>query len=167
LPLADGSIDAAVMALVIGFVPDPAKAVAELARAVRPGALVAAYFWDMTDDGTPLAPIDRELRALDMPAMRAPHPEASPVEALRALWRGAGLDAIETRQIPVERIFADFEEFWTASVKGTLLKHQLAAAAPEIVAQLKTNVHKNLPGDAAGRIALTARTNAVKGLVRK
>ena len=33
LPTADNSVDAAVMALVIAFVPDPAKGVAEMARA--------------------------------------------------------------------------------------------------------------------------------------
>ena len=40
LPIADNGFDAA-MALVITFVPDPAKAVAEMARVVRPGGIVA------------------------------------------------------------------------------------------------------------------------------
>jgi ubiquinone/menaquinone biosynthesis C-methylase UbiE len=35
------------MALVIFFVPDPAEGVAEMARVVRPGGIVAAYAWDM------------------------------------------------------------------------------------------------------------------------
>ena len=41
LPLADDSADVAVMALVISFMSDPAKAIAEMARAVRPGGWVA------------------------------------------------------------------------------------------------------------------------------
>jgi len=41
LPFAENSLDAAAMALVIVFVPDPAKAVAEMARVVRPGGIVA------------------------------------------------------------------------------------------------------------------------------
>src|SRR5215213_5001336 len=36
LPFADGTFDAAVMALVVFFIPDPAKGVAEMARVVRP-----------------------------------------------------------------------------------------------------------------------------------
>ena len=46
------------MALVITFVPDPAKAVAEMARVVRPGGVVATYMWDMLNGGVPLAPIE-------------------------------------------------------------------------------------------------------------
>src|SRR4051812_44434655 len=37
LPFAEDSFDAAAMALVIFFVPEPPKAVAEMARVVRPG----------------------------------------------------------------------------------------------------------------------------------
>ena len=63
LPFASGRFDAAVMALVISFVPDPAKGVAEMVRVVRPGGMVAAYVWDMLGGGYPLDPIHVELRA--------------------------------------------------------------------------------------------------------
>jgi ubiquinone/menaquinone biosynthesis C-methylase UbiE len=43
LPFADDRFDVAVMALVIFFVSDPAKGVAEMARMIRPGGEVAAY----------------------------------------------------------------------------------------------------------------------------
>ena len=42
LPFEGGRFDAAVMALVIFFVPDPAKGVAEMTRVVCPGGTVAA-----------------------------------------------------------------------------------------------------------------------------
>jgi ubiquinone/menaquinone biosynthesis C-methylase UbiE len=47
IPFADNSFDAAVMPLVISFVPDPVKAVAEMKRMVRPGGTVGAYMWDV------------------------------------------------------------------------------------------------------------------------
>ena len=47
LPFDDDSFDAATMALVMAFLPDAAKAVAELARVVRPGGWVATYMWDI------------------------------------------------------------------------------------------------------------------------
>jgi ubiquinone/menaquinone biosynthesis C-methylase UbiE len=42
LPFAPQSFDAATMALVIFFVPDPAKGVAEMARVIAPGGIVAS-----------------------------------------------------------------------------------------------------------------------------
>ena len=47
LPFPADRFDAAVMALVLVFVPDPAKGVAEMVRVVSPGGIVAAYMWDM------------------------------------------------------------------------------------------------------------------------
>ena len=47
------------MALVISFVPDAAKAAAEMARVVRPGGWVATYMWDIPGGGTPIAPMNR------------------------------------------------------------------------------------------------------------
>src|SRR4051812_36576821 len=52
-PFGDDTFDAAVMALVIFFVADPATGVAEMARVVRPGGIVAAYAWDMIGGGFP------------------------------------------------------------------------------------------------------------------
>jgi ubiquinone/menaquinone biosynthesis C-methylase UbiE len=49
LPFPGGRFDGAVMALVIFFVPEPAKGVAEMVRVVRPGGTVATYAWDTVD----------------------------------------------------------------------------------------------------------------------
>jgi ubiquinone/menaquinone biosynthesis C-methylase UbiE len=57
LRFADASFDVAVMALVISFLPDPAKAVSEMARVVRPGGWVATYMWDVPGGGTPVDPV--------------------------------------------------------------------------------------------------------------
>ena len=46
LPVDDGTCDAAVSGLVLNFIPDPAKAVADMKRSVRPGGTVAFYVWD-------------------------------------------------------------------------------------------------------------------------
>jgi ubiquinone/menaquinone biosynthesis C-methylase UbiE len=46
LPFGDGTFDAVVSGLVLNFVPEPARMVAETARACRPRGTVALYVWD-------------------------------------------------------------------------------------------------------------------------
>ena len=62
MPFANRTFDAAVIALVIFFVPEPAKGVAEMVRVTRPGGLVAAYAWDALGGGLPFEPIHVEMR---------------------------------------------------------------------------------------------------------
>lgn len=166
LPFPDSSFDIAVMALVIFFVPDPAKGLSEMARVLRPGGTMAAYAWDMFGGGFPLEPIFVELRAIGIAPPKAPSEDASRMEALRALWSAAGATDIETRVIRVQRTFASFEEFWsiamTSSV-GTVIKKIPAADA----AGLKSRVRERLPADADGRVTGTAHANAIKGRVTK
>ena len=58
LPFSSDRFDVAVMALVIFFVPDPAKGVAEMVRVVRPGGEVAAYVWDIVGGKGAAAPVE-------------------------------------------------------------------------------------------------------------
>jgi SAM-dependent methyltransferase len=167
LPFSENSFDVAIMALVIFFVPDPAKGVAEMVRVVCPGGTVATYAWDMLGGGFPLEPIRIELRAMGISPMAPPNASASRMEALRDLWMGAGLDAVETREITVQRTFANFDDFWTISLLGSSLGPTVAAMASGDVELLKTRVRARLPADAAGRITCGARANAVKGRVPK
>jgi SAM-dependent methyltransferase len=162
LPFSEDRFDAAVMALVLFFVPDPAKGVAEMMRVVCPGGTVANYVWDMLGGGVPLEPIQVEMRAMGVTPLLPPHSNASRMEALRA---DAGLDAIETREITVERTFVDFDDFWTTTLLGSSVGPTVAAMAPGDVELLKTRVRTRLPADAAGRITYRARANAVKGRV--
>src|SRR5690606_3058360 len=46
MPVETAGVDVAVSGLVLNFVPQPLRAVAEMARATRPGGVVAAYVWD-------------------------------------------------------------------------------------------------------------------------
>jgi SAM-dependent methyltransferase len=166
LPFPDDRADAAVMALVIFFVPEPAKGVAEMARVVRPGGLVAAYAWDMLGGGFPFAPLNDEMRALGILPPSPPNADASRMDALRGLWKGAGLEAVETREITVHRTFVDFDEFWTTSTQTTgSLNPALAAMAPGDLEQFKARLRARLPIDAQGRITYASRANAIKGRV--
>jgi ubiquinone/menaquinone biosynthesis C-methylase UbiE len=167
LPFPDDAFDAAVMALVIFFVPDPARGVAEMVRVVGPGGTVATYAWDMLGGGFPLEAIQVEFRALGVPPVLPPSASASRMEALRNLWTSAGLEAVETREIMVQRTFADFDDFWTTTMTGSNFGRTIAAMTAADAALLKTRVQARLPADAMGRITYGARANAVKGRVPK
>ena len=175
LPFESDRFDAAVMALVIFFVPEPAQGVGEMARVVGPGGTVAAYAWDMAGGGFPFHPIQAELRASGITSPLPPIADASRLEVLRELWTGAGLEAIETREISVRRSFADFEEFWSTSTAMGSMRPALAAMAAGEAEQLKERVRSRLltdaSGDAAwdasGRVTHQARANAIKGRVPK
>ncbi len=165
LPFADGRFDAAVMALVIFFVPDPGRGVAEMARVVRPGGSVTAYAWDIPGGGLPFEPIRAELGRIGAPSPLPPNADVSREAALRALWNDAGLHSIETQVIPVSRSFADFEEFWSANTPIGGLGETLATLAVGDAERVRERVRGLLPTDATGRITCSARANAVRGRV--
>lgn len=161
LPFPGDSFDAAVMPLVIFFVPVPARGVAEMARVVRPGGIVAAYAWDMLGGGFPYQALQDEMRGMGFTVPVPPSPEASRMDAQRDLWVGAGLDAVETREIAVQRTFADFDDYWTTIIGGSSVAPTLEAMAPEDLALLKARMRERLPAE----ITLGARANAVKGRI--
>ena len=166
LPFPANSFDVAIMALVIFFVPDPAKGVAEMTRVVRPGGMVAAYAWDILGGGFTLEPLRIEMRAMGLEPVDPPSIEACRIEAMRDLWTGAGLEAVETREITVQRTFSNFEEFWQITISGApSLRPTLAAMSPPDTELFKTRVRTRLSSDPAGRITYESRANAVKGRV--
>jgi SAM-dependent methyltransferase len=166
LPFSESRFDAAIMALVIFFVLDPAKSVAEMVRVVSSGGVVANYIWDISGGGFPLEPIQAELRAMGVTPPIPPSADASRMDALLDLWTGAGLGAIETRKITVQRTFSDFDEFWTTTLISSL-GPLVAAMTPGDVELLKMRVRERLPADASGNITYEARANAIRGSVAK
>lgn len=162
LPLADASVGAAAMALVIFFVPQPEKGVAEMMRVVRPGGPVAAYAWDFLDGGFPWEPVHEELRILGLPPAAPPSAEVARLDNLTRLWANSGLDSVETRVITVERVFDDFEEFWTTALLAPTMSYALQELAPDVVAGVKERVRAKLRTE-NGKVVHAGRANAAKG----
>jgi len=163
LPFPDNSFDAAVMALVIFFVPEPPAGVAEMARVVRPGGLVTSYAWDIEGGGFPHEPLLAEMRAMGLPPLRPPSFAASRMENLRTLWSGAGLDRIETREIAVQRTFEDFDDYWSAALLGASIKATVATMTADQLGELKEKVRTQLGADHGKPVTLDARANAIMG----
>jgi SAM-dependent methyltransferase len=167
LPFPDDTFDIAVMPLVIFFVPHPATGVAEMARVVCPGGNVTAYAWDMVGGGFPYEALRAEMGELGVDVPVPPSSDASRIDDLRDLWTGAGLAAVETREITVQRTFADFEDYWTTILGGASVGPKLAGMTSRDLELLKARMRALLPAEASGRITYSARANAVKGRVPK
>jgi SAM-dependent methyltransferase len=165
LPFPDDTFDAAVMPLVIFFVPDPFRGVAEMARVVCTGGIVTAYAWDMPGGGFPYEALQEEMRGLGVAVPTPPSPDASRIDAMLDLWAGAGLEEVETREFTVRRTFIDFDDYWTTVLGGASVGPQLAAMASHNLARLRARMRASLPADGTGRITYSARANAVKGHV--
>jgi SAM-dependent methyltransferase len=163
LPVADAQADAAVMALVLFFVPEPAAGVEEMCRAVRSGGVVAAYHWDILGGGFPLADIGAEMLKLGTPPRMPPSVEASTIEASTALWQQAGLEQVRTCQITVQRRFDSFDEYWNSAATSNTLRPMFDALPADRRELLEANVrHRLQSGD--GALTLSARANAVSGI---
>lgn len=162
LPFADARFDVAVMALVLFFVPDARKGVAEMVRVTRPGGTVASYTWDVMRGGTPTQPMWEELQALGRAPVRPPSAEMSRFEALKALWAELGVGEVETRELVVERTFANFDDYWlcmvVSSPSGVVEKLSDAESA-----ELRRRLQARLPAAAAGQITVHSWATAIKG----
>jgi ubiquinone/menaquinone biosynthesis C-methylase UbiE len=168
LPFPDNKFDVATMALVIFFVPQPEKGVAEMTRVVKPGGLIASYAWNMPGGGFPMESFRAQMHAMGLTPMGPPREDASRMDVLRELWSGEGLEKIETKEITVHRTFTDFEELWSITLKGSSsLGPMIAKMSPGERQRLKEGVRARLTIAADGRITIEGRANAVKGRVPK
>jgi ubiquinone/menaquinone biosynthesis C-methylase UbiE len=161
LPWPDNSVDVSTMALVLFFVPEPAKGLAEMVRVTRPGGIAAAYVWDMPGGGFPADAIFKEMEARGHAIPQTPRADISDMGALKALWTSQ-LDAVETRRIDVERGFDGFDDFWDACTNNAAIGAGLKTLPDAEVKAIKAGVRDRL-GD---KPRFTAFANAAKGKVR-
>jgi ubiquinone/menaquinone biosynthesis C-methylase UbiE len=165
LPYGAASADAAVMALVLFFVPEPHVGVAEMARVVRPGGLVCAYAWDIEGGGFPMEKVFAAMIEHGLSPLRPPSASAANIDSMRALWERAGLQQVETRQIRIQRHFRDFEEFWQACLLGGGTMAALNKLEPATLQAIKEASRAKAGGPADDGLWVDAWANAVKGVV--
>jgi SAM-dependent methyltransferase len=143
LPFDDRSFDRAFSMLVLQFIPDATRAVAEMRRVVRPGGTVTAAVWD-DFTGLPhirlLIDIARVLDpAFDWPLLR---PLTGPGE-LAGLWRELGLLDVEQTSLMIRMEFASFDDYWLPFTKGEGPPGQLLASLSDAARErLKDQVRR-------------------------
>lgn len=165
MPYPPASFDAAVMALVLVFLPEPARGVAEMVRVLAPGGRACAYNWDLAAGGSPLAPLGLAMRQAGVPTPAPACEAASREDVMRQLWLDAGLKAVQTRAITVQRRFDSFEQAWQVSQLGASTATVLRGLDDARRNEIKARFRENLRQDTGGPVTLTARAIAVQGVV--
>jgi len=120
LPFPDASFDRAFSMLVLQFIPDAERAVAEMCRVVRPGGSVTAAVWD-SFGGTPHLRLMWDTAATLDPSATRPRSlfrYLSAPDEMATLWRRLGLRDVEQTSLTIRMDFATFEDYWQPFATG-------------------------------------------------
>ncbi len=163
LPFPDRSFDSAIAQLVVHFMPDPIRGLAEMARVTRYGGVVAACVWDHAGSHGPLNVFWRAAREVDpdvedesqLPGVREGH--------LASLFRDARLRDVEDTELRVSVEYESFEEWWEPFTGGVGPAGSFVLRLdPERQTTLRERCRDRLPG---GPFAITALAWAARGMV--
>ena len=167
LPIDSASFDVVVSGLVLNFVPEPRRAVAELARVARPGGAVAAYVWDYAEKMELMRYFWDAAVLLDPTALEFDEGRRFPIcqpSPLAELFKNAGLQEVKVRPIDIPTHFRDFDDYWSPFLGGQGPAPGYAMSLSEERREaLRKRIRSNLPIAKGGSIPLMARVWAVRG----
>jgi SAM-dependent methyltransferase len=168
LPVETAAYHAVVSGLALNFVPRPEQAVAELARAARPGGLVAAYVWDYAGKMQFMRHFWNIAAALDPAAADLDEGRRFPLcnpGPLADLFQSAGLSGVEVQPIDIWTVFADFADYWSPFLgsQGPAPSYVMSLSEAARTA-LRERLRASLPFALDGSIPLMARAWAVRGV---
>jgi SAM-dependent methyltransferase len=118
LPFPDGEFDVALAQLVVHFMADPTVGLSEMARATRPGGVVAACVWDHAGRRGPLSLFWTAVRQLDPGARDESGLAGTRAGHLAELFEAAGLHDIDDTDLAVRVEHASFEDWWEPFTLG-------------------------------------------------
>lgn len=170
LTLETSTRDVIVSALVLNFVPDMEKALAEIKRVARVGGTVGFYVWDYPGGGVEfMRAFWNAATALDPDAKDLTEDRRFPFctpDGLSELANAAGLGPVECTAIEVPTVFRNFDDYWRPFTLG-------AGPAPgycvnldsEARQRLKERLEDSLPSREDGSIHLKTRAWAIKTVI--
>lgn len=169
LKFKDGSFDHTLALLVMNFIPDHNKAIAEMRRVTRSQGIVSACVWDYDAGMQMLRFFWDEAVALD-PAIEPKderHMKLSRQGQLGELWKKAGLINIKDEPLVIDQAYASFDDYWDSFTRGAGPGGAYVVSLPEdLRKQLEARMRKRLLGDRqAGPFTLKAKAWCVRGEV--
>ena len=170
LPAETASRDIVVSALVLNFVPDREKALAEMKRVVRPGGIVGFYVWDYPGGGIEFmrafwsAAVVLDPNAQELTEDRR-FPFCTP-EGLTDLVKRAGCVSVKWTPIEAPTVFKDFDDYWRPFTLGAgPAPGYFVSLDPHAQDRLKRKLEDSLPRREDGAIPMKARAWAIKATV--
>lgn len=123
LPFEDESFDAVVCGYGVIHVPDPGKALAEMARVLKPGGRAAVSVWDAPTPDNGLGAVYGAIKAHGDLGVPLPHGpdffQFSTPDTMTAALESAGLSGIETASVP---------QYWELADPASLIDALLESA---------------------------------------
>ena len=163
LPFESATFDVALAQLVVHFMADPVRGIAEMGRVTRPGGVVVACVWDFAGGRSPLSPFWSAVEAMD-PANTGESRYAGAGQGqLVELFRAAGLRDVDEHVLAADLTHATFEDWWDPFTEGVGPAGAHAKAlAPEARAELRERIRGTLPEPP---FTIEARAWAARGVV--
>jgi SAM-dependent methyltransferase len=114
LPFDEAAFDVVASALVLHFIPDRHKALAEMKRVLRSGGMIGGYTWkrSATEDFVPYAPMMDAVKSMGGETLTSPLVPEGSADGMRASLAAAGFADVEVREIEVSQTFRNFDEYW-------------------------------------------------------
>jgi ubiquinone/menaquinone biosynthesis C-methylase UbiE len=164
LPWPDASFDASLAQLVIHFMDDPAAGVAEMARVVKPGGVVAASSWDFAGGMEMLRVYWEAARSLDHDIAGESRSFGN-LEELGRLWRELEFVDVEAGPIEVSSAYESFDELWASFQLGVGPAGEYVASLADEPREALREEYRRRLGERDGSFTLQARAWAVRGRV--
>jgi SAM-dependent methyltransferase len=162
-----GEFDAVVSGLVLNFVPNPERMIAEMMRSCRLNGRVALYVWDYAGDMQLIRHFWDVAVEIHPDARELDEGVRFPIANGRRLWNlflDAGLNDVTTRAIDAPTHFRDFDDYWNPFLGGQGPAPSYAMSlTDEKRAKLRDALRARLPMNRDGSIDLISRAWAVKG----
>jgi ubiquinone/menaquinone biosynthesis C-methylase UbiE len=164
------TFDATVSGLVLNFVPDHKKMVAEMMRVTKPGGTVAAYVWDFEGGGESAQHLTKAISARDSTTRtqiaEIRNDNRTRLSSLSQLFEEAQLEAVEARAITIQISHQNFDLYWdTITAFASPPVAYANKLAPDDLERLKGEVQNLLPKSTNGSVQYDAWVSAVRGTV--
>jgi len=145
LPFADDAFDASLSSLVVGFMSDAPRGVAEMARVTRPGGAVALNFWDIER----MQALGAFWRAAGRAIGAKPDDRAllgSHEGDLARLLEDAGLVDVRSTELNAVGQYTNADDLWSGYTAGIgLLGKYVAGLDPGQLSAIREALVEDLP----------------------